>query len=57
VTEVADHYRTTRLRITDAVNGRMDGVATDPWTAAQVARGHVRARGRDQHVVSSGRPG
>jgi uncharacterized protein (TIGR03083 family) len=74
VTEVADHYRTARLRITelvlaledddltravpacpgwtvhdvvshitgvadDAVHGRMDGVATDPWTAAQVDRG------------------
>ena len=74
MTEVADHYRTARLRITelvlsldddelaravpacpgwtvhdvvshitgvadDALNGRMDGVATDPWTAAQVARG------------------
>lgn len=74
MTEVADHYRTARLRITelvlalddddvaravpacpgwtvhdvvshitgvadDAVNGRMDGVATDPWTAAQVDRG------------------
>ena len=72
--EVADHYRTARLRITelvlsldddelaravpacpgwtvhdvvshitgvadDALNGRMDGVATDPWTAAQVERG------------------
>ena len=23
----------------DALNGRMDGVATDPWTAAQVERG------------------
>jgi uncharacterized protein (TIGR03083 family) len=74
MTEVADHYRTARLRITelvlsldddeltravpacpgwtvhdvvshitgvadDALNGRMDGVATDPWTAAQVERG------------------
>jgi uncharacterized protein (TIGR03083 family) len=74
VTEVADHYRAARLRITelvlaledddltravpacpgwtvhdvvshitgvadDAVHGRMDGVATDPWTAAQVDRG------------------
>ena len=74
MTEVADHYRTARLRITelvlgldddelaravracpgwtvhdvvshitgvvdDALNGRMDGVATDPWTAAQVGRG------------------
>ncbi len=73
MTEVADHYRTARLRITelvlsldddelaravpacpgwtvhdvvshitgvadDALNGRMDGVATDPWTAAQVER-------------------
>ena len=24
----------------DALNGRMDGVATPPWTAAQVERGH-----------------
>ena len=74
MTEVADHYRTARLRITelvlalddedltravpacpgwtvhdvvshiigvadDAVHGRMDGVATEPWTAAQVDRG------------------
>ncbi len=74
MTEVAAHYRTTRLRITelvrsldddelaravpacpgwtvhdvvshitgvtdDALNGRTDGVATDPWTAAQVERG------------------
>ena len=74
MTEVADHYRTARLRITelvlsldddelaravpacpgwtvhdvvshitgvtdDALSGRMDGVATDPWTAAQVERG------------------
>ena len=74
MTEVAEHYRTARLRITelvlslddddlaravpacpgwtvhdvvshitgvadDALNGRMDGVATDPWTAAQVERG------------------
>jgi uncharacterized protein (TIGR03083 family) len=78
VTEVADHYRTARLRITelvlsldddelaravpacpgwtvhdvvshitgvadDALNGRMDGVATDPWTAAQVLRGRGMA--------------
>jgi uncharacterized protein (TIGR03083 family) len=78
VTEVADHYRTARLRITelvlsladdelaravpacpgwtvhdvvshitgvadDALNGRMDGVATDPWTAAQVERGRGMA--------------
>lgn len=74
MTEVADHYRTARLRITelvlgldgddlaravpacpgwtvhdvvshitgvadDALDGRMDGVASDPWTAAQVERG------------------
>jgi uncharacterized protein (TIGR03083 family) len=74
MTEVTDHYRTARLRITelvlalddedltravpacpgwtvhdvvshitgvadDAVHGRMDGVATEPWTAAQVDRG------------------
>jgi uncharacterized protein (TIGR03083 family) len=72
--EVAAHYRSARLRVTelvlslddddlgravpacpgwtvhdvvshvtgiadDAVNGRMDGVATPPWTAAQVERG------------------
>src|SRR5262245_14869579 len=24
----------------DALNGRLDGVATPPWTAAQVERGH-----------------
>ena len=74
MTEVTDHYRAARLRITelvlalddddltravpacpgwtvhdvvshitgvadDALNGRMDGVATEPWTAAQVERG------------------
>jgi uncharacterized protein (TIGR03083 family) len=28
---------------TDLVEGRLDGVATDPWTAAQVARGRGRS--------------
>lgn len=28
--------------VDDALNGRLDGVATDPWTAAQVARGRDR---------------
>ncbi len=38
----------------DALNGRMDGVATEPWTAAQVARNRslavadLLARWRDQ---------
>ena len=28
--------------VDDALNGRLDGVATDPWTAAQVERGRGR---------------
>ncbi len=97
MTEVGDHYRTTRERVTelltaldpadegqmvpacpewsvhdlvahmtgvpdDALNGRLDGVATDPWTAAQVERARdmsvseLVARWSEQGPVFEGFP-
>jgi uncharacterized protein (TIGR03083 family) len=46
----------------DALNGRLDGVATDPWTAAQVGRGRgiptadLVARWSEQGPVFEGFP-
>jgi uncharacterized protein (TIGR03083 family) len=46
----------------DALNGRLDGVATDPWTAAQVERGRTMSvpdlvsRWREQGPVFEGFP-
>jgi uncharacterized protein (TIGR03083 family) len=46
----------------DALNGRLDGVATDPWTAAQVERGRdlslaeLIARWNEQGPVFEGFP-